>query len=109
MLTQTGVSWDGQPLPAYPDGPPQISVLHIVIPAGTTLAMHRHPMINVGYLLSGELTVEANNGQTLRLQAGESIVEVVNTWHYGRNDGSIPAEIVVVYAGTEGLPLSEHK
>ncbi|MDY7002072.1 MAG: cupin domain-containing protein, partial [Thermodesulfobacteriota bacterium] len=28
-----------------------------------------------------------------------SIVEVVNTWHYGKNEGNETAEIIVFYAG----------
>jgi quercetin dioxygenase-like cupin family protein len=40
------------------------------------------------------------------LKAGDALVELVDTWHYGRNDGDVPAEIVVFYAGTENAPIS---
>jgi len=42
----------------------------------------------------------------LHLKAGDAIAEVVNTWHYGKNEGDMPAEIIVFYAGTEGLPIT---
>ena len=45
-------------------------------------------------------------GETLHLKAGDSIVEVVNTWHYGKNEGKDPAEIIVFYAGTPGTPIT---
>ena len=44
--------------------------------------------------------------KTLHLKAGDPIVEVVDTWHYGRNDGDTPAEIIVFYAGVKGTPIT---
>lgn len=106
VLAKSSTSWDGAALPAYPTGTPEISVLRITIPAGAKLPMHKHPVINAGVLLSGELTVVTEDGKTLLLKAGDAIVEVVNTWHYGQNTGTGPAEIVVVYAGTPGTPIT---
>jgi quercetin dioxygenase-like cupin family protein len=68
--------------------------------------LHQHPVINAGVLLQGELTVETNEGKTLHLKAGDPIVEVVNTWHYGINEGDEPAEIIVFYAGVQGKPIT---
>lgn len=107
-LVRTGHSWDGAVLPSYPAEPPEITILHITIPPGVQLPLHKHPVINAGLLLSGELTVIADNGDQLHLTAGQPIVEVVNTWHYGKNEGNDPAEIVVFYAGTEDLPITEY-
>jgi quercetin dioxygenase-like cupin family protein len=109
ILAQSSQSWDGRQLPAYPTTTPEISVLRIEIPAGTQLALHQHPVINVGYLVSGELTVITEQNETLHLKAGDALIEVVDKWHYGKNEGSTPAVIVVVYAGTPGTPLSVHK
>ncbi|MDZ4197854.1 MAG: cupin domain-containing protein [Kiritimatiellia bacterium] len=109
VLAKSGLSWDGARLPDYPQGHPEVTLLRIVIPAGETLAMHKHPVINAGVLLRGELTVRTEDGKTLHLRAGEALVEVVDTWHYGKNEGSEDAEIIVFYAGVEGSPLSEYK
>jgi quercetin dioxygenase-like cupin family protein len=109
QLAKSCVSWDGALLPAYVEEHPEITILRIVIPAGQTLAKHKHPVINAGVLLKGELTVKTEDGKTLYLKAGDPIVEVVQTWHYGKNEGVEPAEIIVFYAGTEGAPITVHK
>ncbi|NCC26430.1 MAG: cupin domain-containing protein, partial [Deltaproteobacteria bacterium] len=101
-LVQSSESWNGAALPDYPAGRPEITILRITIPAGATLPRHKHPVINAGVLLSGELVVTTSQGQVLPLQAGAPIVEVVETWHTGRNPGAVPAEIIVFYAGSVG-------
>ncbi len=108
-LAKTSSSWDGSRLPAYPKAPPEITILRIKIPPGAQLPLHEHPVINAGVLLSGELTITAEDGKTLRLKAGEAIVEVSNKWHYGKNEGRQPAEIIVFYAGTPGSAITVKK
>ena len=105
-LVKTTMSWDGQTLPAYPEGQPEVTILHITIPPGATLHRHKHPVINAGVLIQGELTVVTEEDEILHLKAGEAIVEVMDKWHYGINPGEEPAEIIVFYAGVEGLPVS---
>ena len=105
-LAKTTMSWDGQTLPAYPEGQPEVTILHITIPPGATLHRHKHPVINAGVLIRGELTVVTEDDEILHLKAGEAIVEVVDKWHYGINSGDEPAEIIVFYAGVEGWPVS---
>ncbi len=109
VLAKSTTSWDGGSLPAYAQGSPEVLVLKIEIPPGFTLPLHRHPVINAGVLLAGELTVTTEDGTSLHLSAGEAIVEVVDTWHSGRNDGDVPATIIVFYAGIEGLAVTETK
>jgi quercetin dioxygenase-like cupin family protein len=105
-LVQSSASWDGTSLPAYPAGQPQLTILRIFIPPGTTLPLHKHPVINAGVLLSGVLTVVTEQDETLQLKAGDPIIEVVNKWHYGRNDGAETAVIIVFYVGTADLALT---
>ncbi len=106
MLAKTGTSWDGAELPAYPKGKPEVTILRITIPAGAALPVHMHPVINAGVMLEGQLTVHTDKGKTLRLKKGDPIVEVVKTWHYGKNGGDTPAVIVVFYAGTKDTPIT---
>lgn len=108
-LVKTNRSWDGELLRAYPSGQPQVTIRRITIPAGARLETHSHPVINAGVLISGQLTVVTIDGKMLRLKAGDPIVEVVNTLHYGINEGKVPAEIVVIYAGAVDMPTSEVK
>jgi Cupin domain. len=105
-LAKTSSSWDGKVLPNYPQGKPEITILRIRIPAGTELPMHEHPVINAGVLLSGELTVVTKDKKMLHLKAGDSIVEVVNKAHYGKNEGTKTAEIIVFYAGEVDKPIT---
>lgn len=105
-LVKTTQSWSGEFLPAYPKGQAEITILRISIPAGTRLHTHSHPVINAGVLISGQLTVVTADGRTLHLKAGEPIVEIVNTLHYGINEGTVPAEIIVFYAGAVEMPIT---
>ncbi|WP_456480323.1 cupin domain-containing protein [Nautilia sp.] len=109
VLTKTGMSWDGEALPHYPKGKPEITILRITIPPKCRLPIHKHPVINAGVLLKGELTVVTDDNKTLHLKAGDSIVEVVNKWHYGKNESDKPAEIIVFYAGAQGVPITIKK
>jgi quercetin dioxygenase-like cupin family protein len=105
-LARSSQAWNGDPLPAYPRGQPLVSVLRITIPAGSSLARHRHPVINAGVLLQGRLRVVLDDGQSRELRAGDALIEVVNRIHRGESLGPDPAVIVVVYAGADGLPTT---
>jgi hypothetical protein len=84
-LAKTTESWNGTQLPKYLDG---------------------NPEINAGVLLKGNLRVISKDNDTLNLKAGEPIIELVNSWHYGENLGTEPAEIIVFYAGIKGTPIT---
>lgn len=105
-LVKTTQSWDGAVLPEYPKGQPEITILRITILPGARLDTHTHPVINAGVLVTGQLRVVTTDGKMLHLKAGDPIVEVVNTWHYGINEGNVPAEIVVFYAGIINAPIT---
>ena len=106
VLVQSDKSWNGAKLPAYPTEDPQITVIKVTVPPHSKLKWHKHPSINAGYLISGEITVEAKDGTVRVIKAGEGLIELVDTLHYGRNDGDETAEIVVVYAGVKDVPLA---
>jgi quercetin dioxygenase-like cupin family protein len=107
ILLQSSKSWDDTPYIRYPDAAPELTVLRLLIPANTQLPWHSHPIPNAGYILSGELTIEdRNSGQTRRIKQGEALAEMVNITHRGVT-GDEPVELVVFYAGSEGIPLAE--
>ena len=95
------------PLPDYPTGRPRVTVVHYEVAPHARLALHRHPVINAGMVLRGELTVVADDGRERSFRAGEGVIEMVGRLHYGENRGEEPVELVMVYAGSDGLPLSE--
>ncbi len=106
VLAKTSQSWNGDNLPRYSKGKPEVTILRISIPPHTDLAWHEHPEINAGVMISGELTVITDKQDTLHLQAGDPIVEVVDTWHFGKNEGNEPVDIIVFYAGIKGKAVT---
>ena len=106
QLLKATHSWDGTQYGAYPQGQPEVSVLHYQIAANSSLPWHIHPVINVAYVLSGQLTVvRKRDGKTLVLGPGSVLPEMVNAVHRGRS-GDEPVELVVFYAGTPNVPLT---
>ena len=105
-VIQTASHWNKQAIKPIHIDNPQVTMLRITIPAGEKLAMHKHPILNIGYLTKGELTVRSENGDELVLHPGDPIVELVDVWHYGESTGSEDAEIVVTYIGSKEDSLS---
>mgnify|MGYP000538834453 CR=1 FL=1 len=109
VIIKTTQSWNGNTLPNYKEGKPEITILKVIIPPKTKLPVHKHPIINAGVLTKGQLTVVTKDNKVLHMKEGDPIVEVVDTWHYGENEGDIPAEIIVFYAGIVGTPITVKK
>ena len=109
VLAKDTRTWNGNLLPAYPQGQPEVTILRMSIPPGFTLKTHEHPVINAFVLISGNLRVVTTDGKTLDLKAGDSFIELVNTWHYGVNIGTVPADIIVFYAGVAGAPITVYQ
>jgi quercetin dioxygenase-like cupin family protein len=65
--------------------------------------MHQHGVINAAVVLKGELTVITEKNDTIHLKPNEALSEVVNLWHYGVNNGNTPVELIIFYAGAEGI------
>ncbi len=103
-------SWDGKPL-SYPQGQAQITGLIIeIIPGGET-GWHLHPVPSFGMVLEGELDVSLKDGSVKHLKKGDTLAEVVNTLHNGKNTGSTPLKLLVFYAGAvdSKLTIKEEK
>jgi quercetin dioxygenase-like cupin family protein len=98
-LLKTTTSWDGKTI-EFPDGDAQITSLIVEIAPGGETGWHEHPVPSFGMLLQGTLEITSESGQSKRLQAGEALVEVVNTLHNGKNVGKEPVKILVFYAGS---------
>jgi quercetin dioxygenase-like cupin family protein len=108
-VIQTNTYWNQKPIKAIHIDQPQVTVLKITIPPEEKLPLHKHPMLNVGYMIKGELTVYSEQGEKLVLKAGDPIVELVDTWHYGENTGSKDVVLVVTYVGNKEENLSIKK
>lgn len=107
LLDGVQTSWDGADLIDYPTGKPAITLLKITVAPNCQLPQHYHPVINVGYMLEGSLTVTDDKGNSKTINAGDPLIETVNTIHYGENRGDTDAVILVFYAGEEGGTITE--
>jgi quercetin dioxygenase-like cupin family protein len=85
----------GQPL-VLPKKNPVLIVSIFEIAPGARLARHKHPFSRYAYVLEGGITVEIDGGRRHSYRAGEVIVEAVDTWHFGMNEGSVPARLLVI-------------
>ncbi|MEH6625989.1 MAG: cupin domain-containing protein [Motiliproteus sp.] len=106
ILAQGSASWDSGGF-QYPAGKPQLTVQKISIKAGSEpleLSIHCHTIPLAAYVVSGSVKVVKLSGEEKTFQAGEGLIEVVNSWHKGVFVDD--TELIVFYAGAEGTPLS---
>lgn len=105
-LIRTSQSWDGVELPDYLQGRPELVSVKYVIPAGSKLGWHHHPVMNYGILVQGELTIIGLDGKTKVVHEGEAVVEMVNTIHHGENLGKKDVILYMFYLSKDGMPLA---
>ena len=102
-LSKSTTSWDGQDI-VYPQGEEEVTAIKLTLPAGEQLPFHCHPYSTVGIVSAGEIEVEKLNGEKKKFAAGDTIVEVANTWHRGTNTSKETAELVGFYIGIKDKP-----
>jgi len=90
----------------YPSGPAKITGIIATFAPGESTAWHTHGIPEFGYMLEGELTVDYGDKGKRVYRAGDSVLEAIHAPHKGTNTGSVPARVLVVYMGAEGMPLS---
>lgn len=101
-LLKSGKTILGQTL-AYPtDGPAQIQSVIVTMQPGDETGLHTHPHPTFGHILEGELTVSYPAGVTKTYKQGQAVMEAVDTPHNGKNTGTVPVRILVVFMGVEG-------
>ena len=105
-LIRTSQSWDGVELPDYLEGRPELVAVKYVFPAGQKLGWHRHPVMNYGVLMQGELTIIGQDGKEKVVHEGEAVVEMVNTIHHGENRGTKPVVLYMFYLSQKDMPLA---
>src|SRR5262249_23757533 len=105
-LVESTSSWDAAPYGAYAGGQPQTTVLKISIAPHTIMKWHSHPIPNAGYILSGELTIEKEDGTKKHFIAGQALSETVDSIHRGMTSVG-PVVLTVFFAETSGLTLSK--
>ena len=87
-----------------PAGHELIMALVEVAP-GASAGRHRHPGIEIGYVIDGTLVVERDGRAAETVAAGQSFMN--DGVHNPINRGSTPTKILAVFAVEKGKPLSE--
>ena len=105
-LLRTSQSWNGDDLPDYPQGRPELVAVKYIIPPGQKLGWHHHVAMNHGVLVQGELTIVGLDGKEGVIHEGDVVVEMVDAIHRGENRGTEPVVLYMFYLSQEGLPLS---
>ncbi len=102
-VLQASKTFTGQPI-RFPQSDNQFVAVVAEVAPGGQVGRHLHPNPLFVYMLQGTLTIEMEGHGTHAFSAGEGLVEVVNTWHNGRNLGDTPVRFLIVFAAQEGTP-----
>jgi quercetin dioxygenase-like cupin family protein len=83
----------------------EVTLAEVTIAPGGATGRHRHPGIEVGFVVEGQVTIEEDGGRTLDLGPRQAFTTSVI--HNASNPGSLPARLVVAYVVEKGKPLAE--
>ncbi len=108
-LLKTTNTWDNSVFKSINIPNPEVTVLKIIIDIGESLPMHKHDILNVAYVKQGILTVTTDTNEQITVKEGECLPEVIGKYHYGKNNGNVPVELIVFYLGEKGYSLSINK
>ena len=108
-LLKTTSTWDNVEYKKLKIKKPEVTVLKIIINVNEELPMHKHDLVNIAYVKKGTLTVITDNHKEITLHEGEVLPELIGKYHYGKNTGNEPVELIVFYIGEKGTPLSVNK
>ena len=109
VLLKTTSTWDNAEYKKIKIKNPEVTVLKIIINTNEELPMHKHDLVNIAYVKKGTLTVITDDNKEITLHEGEVLPELIGKYHYGKNTGNKPVELVVFYIGEKGTPLSVNK
>ena len=109
ILLKTTSTWDNAEYKKLKIKTPEVTVLKITINVGEKLPMHKHDLVNIAYVKKGTLTVITDDNKEITLHEGEVLPELVGKYHYGKNTGNVPVELIVFYLGEKGTSLSLNK
>lgn len=109
VLLKTTSTWNNTEYKKIIIKKPEATVLKIILNVNEVLPMHKHDLVNIAYLKKGTLTVVTEDNKEITLHEGEVLPELVGTYHYGKNTGNVPVELIVFYFGEKGTPLFVNK
>ncbi len=90
-----------------PGAPKYEAVMGVAeIAPGAMAGRHRHPGIEIGYVLEGSVTLEHEGQPAKVLKAGDSFKNEPGV-HNAKNTGTTPVRILAIYLVEKGKPLAE--
>jgi quercetin dioxygenase-like cupin family protein len=90
-----------------PGAPNYEAVMAIAeIAPGASSGRHRHPGIELAYILEGSLVVEREGQQPVTLKAGDALKNEAAV-HNAKNISKKPVKILAVYLVEKGKPMAE--
>jgi quercetin dioxygenase-like cupin family protein len=108
-LLKSSVTANGQKIEYLKTDKPEITALVVEIAPGQETGWHKHPVPAYGYILEGAVSVAMENGVHYEYHAGQALIEVTNTWHNGKNMGTVPVKILVFFTGEKGRSYTVYK
>lgn len=76
------------------------------IAPGAMAGKHRHPGIEIGYVLEGSVTLEHEGEPPKQLKAGDAFKNEPGV-HNALNTGKAPVKILAIYLVEKGKPIAE--
>lgn len=108
-LTTATTTNSGQPI-LLPQGPMQVTVSRVVIPAGAKLPVHKHPFPRYAYVEAGRIRVtNIDTGGEVEFAPGGFIVEAVGQWHTGQALGAQDVRLLVIDQHPPGAATTERR
>jgi len=90
-----------------PGSPKYEAVMAIAeIAPGASSGRHRHPGVEVAYVLEGSMVVEHDGEAPITIKAGEALKNEAAV-HNAKNIGKGPVKILAVYLVEKGKPMAE--
>jgi quercetin dioxygenase-like cupin family protein len=105
-LLKTTVNSLGQAIAFPREGTPEVTALLVEMAPGEETGWHQHPVLLLGYLLAGELTVYQITGEKRVVRTGEVSLESVGVIHNGVNEGAVPLKMIVFVVGLKDVPFT---
>ncbi len=77
------------------------------IPPGGTSGKHRHPGIELSYVLEGSVELTHEGKPPITVKAGEATMNTLGGIHTAVNRGTTPVKLLTVFVVEKGKPLAE--
>lgn len=103
VLLETSKTVIGEPIRYPTQKPAKVTAAIVTVPVGATTGWHSHGVPLFAYMLEGALKVDYGPDGERVYKTGDALIEAVNLPHVGTNAGPLPAKVLAVFMGAEGL------